>query len=676
MYNKINNMTTIEIPSGTATMIDIARSYNYAAAQVERIKCQDKNILEFACTGDNKKCLKWKVDPTKLSWVPVNGIDATSSCTKDSDCNEVYPFCINNTCSIQSDPYNTNIKMAMGPGQCQVVDKDVCNAASTYPYEKYDVNTQTYVSTTRPYIDGDYGGMPDFWGRCKPQNCNPKEDKNCSPKTCTPASCRDDNDCGQGNGTTGKCNTATRYCEIDSNHKCSTDDDCGDGTGGCSNSGQYILTDDQKKCWGENGEKDPDTGKSKYPAKECDPVVTTGFCYETGSCPEPYVEKNNSIVYLEWHGDAGTCDLDGKTKLCEYGKNSSCISVGEGEVGRCSCIHDDDCAGNSTCEDVDGETMKLCSIYDVNGNRNGRCVYGNHLLRQYSENPQCRGGAESNSDTAAFNHFNTLPPFAYDKGIGTPYLTDNYCWYGNMKWGKRKEGGDKDDTKVLTKHATCTDSVGILDTKTYPNGSVDDPNNPCTDKGEGWYCAKEYSDFRTPTGQWKCTGPGSQCKLPSGWQEFWQLTLGKTLYNGFFGTGWGKCHLPNSFEDAVTPKEMFKKQKVNSDPLKQDPDIQKIRSIVSGFTKIKDVVMILIDPDFIMDSKVLLKNYSMGLDLIAVQYKDGKNGITLDYSQVNEKLPHLIVKKKGKKYIKLEKDKCIKDKGLRKLYATLGSKLI
>lgn len=664
-----------QIPSGTATMIDIARSFTYAAANIERLKCQDKNILDFACNGENKNCLTWKINGSKLAWVPVNGIDATSTCSNDDDCNAVYPFCLDGMCGIKSDPYSDNIKMAMGPGQCEVVDRDTCLSASTYPYEKYNANKQEYESTTRAYEDGDYADKKERHGRCKPQNCDPENDKNCSQTVCIPASCRDENDCG-GKGTTGTCNPVTKYCDIDIDNKCSTDDDCGNGTSGCDGSGQYILTDDQKTCWSDNGEKDPDTGESKYPGKECDPEVTTGFCYETGTCPEPYVGKNNNIVYLEWHKDAGTCDLEGKTSFCEHGKNSSCVKFED--EGRCSCIKNDDCAGNSTCT-VDGDDgMKLCSIYDVNNNADiGRCVYGNHLLRQYAENPQCRGGAESNSNTAAFNHFNPLPPFAYDKGSGKAFLTDQYCWYGNMKWGQSK--GSPEDTKVLS--GMSCEKVDSNDLKKYPNGSVNVTdshiNDPCKLIAEDWYCAKEYSNFKTETGKWKCTGPGSQCNLPSGWQEFWQLTLGKTLYNGFFGTGWGKCHLPDSFEDVVTPAgEGFQKQKVNNDPLQNIPDIQKLREIASGFTKIKDVVMILIDPKFISDSKVLFKNYSMGLDLIVVQYKDGKNGISLDYSQVNEKLPHLIVKKNGKKYIKLEKSKCIEDKGLRKLYATLGSKLI
>lgn len=672
---------------GILTTIDLSRAENFAQAQVGRLKCQDKNILQYACTGENGTCLKWKVNTGKQNWETTNYININETCNNDDDCKDstYAKTCIKDSdkdsgyCGIKAEFYSNDISKNLSAGQCEVIDKEVCLKKSLYPYEKWDPKKGEYVSTTRPYKNESYEGT-DYEGKCKPQNCDPDKDKNCSPTKCIAASCLTDDDCEK--GTTGVCNHSTNYCLVDTKYSCSSDDDCGKGTNGCSTNGEYILSSDQTRCWGASGDKDPVTGESEFPAKECDPILTTGVCFETGPCPEYYLDKNEKAVYLEWHQDAGTCDLEmsGNTvidgehlnvsyKSCDYGKNSLCKKDKSGQP-RCTCNHDDDCAGNSTCDEDN-----FCKIYDVNENRAGRCVYGNHILRQWAENPQCRSGAESNDDTAAYNHWNTLPPFAYDNGSGKMFLTDKYCWYGNMDWGKSKDG-TKDNTDNRS-GKTCDSS--LLDTETYPRGSANDPNNPCTDIDPDWFCAKEYETYGRPTGKWKCNGPGSQCVLPDGWENFWSAIMGKTLYNGFFKTGFDKC---DGFFDPINPKppddgqEKFKNKKINDDPLKNVPIVKKVRQFISDFKNIPDVVYVLVDPEHIKHSSLLFPNYVNGLDLVLIQDKsdESKNQVSLKIDQVSKKFPELIVTKNGKKYVKFEKNECSKSKELRKLYNTFGTK--
>ena len=707
---------------------DYVDAQNFAAAQVKRLKCLDNNIKNKTCTIDGENdCYTWKNNDSIKTWTTPD-IKTSNECGSNSDC----PFSLvcdtnNKTCYMDHMAYiNQNFHDVPAPsgngfggaGNCKITGEKTCMQKSIFPYDKTKNKERTYVE----YVEDPTSYKK---GKCKPKTCNPDSDDNCELR-CTPVGCLTDNDCKEDTtdtaliGTTGKCNPANNHCHP-SNDLCTVDkgeegwvDACSEKSS-CPNTGVFKLTESQQSCYGNSPVKNDD-GSDKYDAEElgyaCDKDVTDGTCYDTGACPNKYMDPNSPEVYLEWH-TSGQCTKDPTSNpekqvyTCEAGARSVCSGGGD-DVGNCTCVDENDCAGNSTCSED-----KICTP-------GGKCVYANHLWRQFAEAPQCRPGAESNDDKVALNHWNTHPPFAYDQKTGNAYVTHKYCWYGNMEFGRADTskskvcngipttGNDSDECKswtsspekcvqngcdfgwdpqetIVPDETKCNPSDSYQgqfndyvngEDAMYPNGAYfkNNVNDTCRTIKSDWWCAKEYDSFSHETGDWRCTGPGAQCKLETGWDKFWEATLGSTLYNGFFGTGFGKCGGISDFDATRNFDESFKlKENI---PQKTKETILTVRKGVNELINSTDDVYALVESKK-HEHSILLKNYATEIDLYAVKPSDLKATIGLDEEQVRKILPDLKYVTKNKlKYVVLTRADANINPTISKLYGLFSSKII
>ena len=309
----------------------------------------------------------------------------------------------------------------------------------------------------------------------------------------------------------------------------------------------------------ENGVKlcayDPVVNRDIFNTGTCE-IVSQSKCEEFSK--SPYVcnetktdcplSEDLDMRYYEWH----TTDLmkcDPEKSPCPGGANSRCLPSGE-----CTCKTDADCLGTAYCQPSDktpGE--KVCK-------GGGRCVFGNHVLREWCENPksrcvptpapdakECKVDGDCPSGKSCFRKkcvgpadypteckgsgsapgMTNVPPFYYHKHTGKCFMTAPYCERHVLDFGLadgRKCTTDNDCTPVSWsadewKNFFSKDSI-------CASGRCTGAPRKCTDQNQ---CA---DDEVCHAGY--CTGPRSQCGNTKGGEfagmNLIEMTLGKTAY--------------------------------------------------------------------------------------------------------------------------------------------------
>jgi hypothetical protein len=634
---------------GRWTYVDITRSMAYAQAQVDKLRCQDSNNTDYICGDGDTSCIKWKNDVTHVTWAPLSTLSNTK-CYADNDCvgKDSINFdkvgdsrCVINedklsgVCGYVSGHKTNNVAVDrkfddMKSGQCVITSKQLCKQKSSYKLDNIENDVVVPGTSARKFTDN-IADSTGYHGICLPSTCDPDEE-NCSPKSCLPYNCTEDSQC-DGKGMDKKC-LPNGFCKKSTtDFVCDSDQDCGD-RGRCSLTGKYNLTEEQRQCWDDSGETN-DIGEYKNPGKKCDKTVTTGYCYGSGSCPEPIPELDTERVYLEWYPNAGACD--NVDKFCRPGSICNLLK------GVCTCISDDNCHGNSTCNN--GEC--------TNGADTGQCVYGNEPLREFCENPQCRGGASTEAPG------NNLPPFTYDVSSGGCYINSKYCKIGSVDFGRSEDMNDPDEKDTDTSYASgCEPEQGAID---EGGSGSSEYKSGCKDN---WFCAKNKSGFNDQPNDWSCTGPGAQCNLDNEGDKFWELVIGTSFYKKIQGKCDGSAGNLDKFHHRPPP-----------DPYVEKPKIKMVRGVLEGMTSLPSTVTSLCDKNKIKVSTLLVKDFAYGLDLMTLGFKNNTASIGLDYDQVKSKHPELLKKRSGVWYVEITSDMRSKSKDLMKLYVILGSKI-
>lgn len=209
---------------GGITIVDMLTAVSFATDQINRLKCQDPNILSKLCknfdpNNQNTSCLQWKKNDYGRIWTTPEYVSDVK-CNSDPDCKNqsLAKQCVGGYCYYKPD---------VQAGTCHIKDSDTCKSASNnwLPYKCNFDNTE----------------------------CQMKQ-------TTKPATCTSDEDCGKCNKDgkcPGKCNKDGK-CICSDKYSCSNKAIC-DDKGICQlsiipNSDQYtewrteITCDDNMPC--------------------------------------------------------------------------------------------------------------------------------------------------------------------------------------------------------------------------------------------------------------------------------------------------------------------------------------------------------------------------------------------------------------------------------------------
>jgi hypothetical protein len=639
---------------GTLTTQDIQDAMKFASDQINRLKCEDQNILTRMCTGDNKQCVVYKEEDYKRDWPTISNRNVSKKCADysyggeegdscyvkktegvdkaDNKIDGVYPFCISNKGDDGEDDLicgwtksDTVERLRMTSGTCVATDEYTCKRFSKYKNTKVvpgDDGDLVEVSTTRDRK----GERKENKGVCAPDDCDPDCDENCLPRRCQTANCNSDRDCRTKDnlvlpGFTGECNPTSTigngYCVVDENYSCTDNSQCGAlgevGIGKCELTGKYDLdkieNGSYKDCWKEREEGDGDK-------KECNLTYTTGECYEEGPCPQTQVPSGINQVYLEWHADAGECN---DTSTC---KNGECVN------GKCTCTINGDCPGTSICGS-DGKCTP-----------GGQCVYGNEWMREICEQPQCR---PEYMMAGAFNNNNTLPPWAYDDRKGECRISRSFCAYGYMPYGIAKK--DWKASKIVT---WDSDTNKIYDGSKEVEGCETDED--CANIGDGdWRCMDDYDSYNKKQGGKSCSGPGAQCASGNFGDMMMENLFGETLYNSI---KYGEACVPGG---GMT--ERFK---------------MKVLDHFSKFEDNKEVASVSISKHAISSQTLTEKDVVPGIDVFQTQYVNGTKGVGFSIDQIRTVMPDKIkMTPNGDEYLVILPDQKLENPEISKLYFLL-----
>lgn len=660
---------------GTLTSEDIQNAMRFASDQVNRLKCEDENMMKHMCDGD-ENCMTYKEEDYKREWQRPGSISTAKRCDvysyggnpgdrcyakpagevdeSENDQDRIYPYCLPPSsdgvsyCGWQKSDTIDTLKMTAGT--CVANNKETCMKFSTYGNERILKNADgTFMaqSTTR-----EVGSKPeDNKGKCEPATCDPDEDDNCLPTKCMATVCQNESECRDDNGAplpglTGTCHPVTiagvGYCVVDETYDCSDEKPCGgygkiDG-GSCNDEGRYDLKNISGgkyiDCWEE------ELGKE---AKKCDTKYTTGACYGNGACPKEKVPDGTTQAYLEWHDNAGRCD--NKTAL--YCKNGECLN------GRCTCKVDGDCPGTSQCGD-DG----LCTI-----EKTGQCVYGNPIMREICEQPQCRGEATADNGFV-YNKNNTLPPWKYDKASGTCFMSRPYCAYGYKPFGYAK---NISDFERWVKINFSNDTIKVYSGKKKVDSCETDAD--CANYGDGnWKCTDDYTTFNKKQGK-SCSGPGAQCASDNFGDTLMKGLVGETVYNSakygeacFWGGGMTERYAerPAEFDSDAFAKSIAD---LLLDHVKSTPENTEIASIILSKHKIES-------------SEKISSDVVPGIDLFHTEYKNGTKGIGFSIDQVKNVIPDNVkMAPTGDEYLVIQPNQKFENPILTKLYFLLTLKI-
>lgn len=518
-----------------------------------------------------------------------------------------------------------------------------------------------------------YKAMAYAKNRIKNLKCN---DKNFKQKICKYNNAGDNGDClsweedPKYKGTWDKPNYVTdRTCAVDSD--CSevpSAPKCRDGK--CSN-----LPDDKYsnlgKCKIASGKLCDNLSEVPYklrqPTEESIGYCRPTNCFSDDDCGEGTTrtcifsckKKEGDKLGLPRCDDDSTCTCkDGK---CDYGsciQDTDCVSdddalgcdtnvgvcgIATGTTDKGKCEANTDCGpgtdgycyGVGNCPDF--PVSKHYLEWDADATQ---CSFGNIMLKQFCERPQCRVPGDNSID-------NLSKPFVYDKG--KCYISQAFCKDKNNDFENQGEVKDKSD---------C------------------DANTPC--KVEGDICVNQSSNISALSGQYEkcsvdddecyCHGPTSECSLDKNvGDNIMSILIGETFYGLIQGTA-RNCDW-NPFDS----KEKFEAQFVDKD--KSPMDI--LRQVISFDVQNTNKTTFELDVNLSLSKKKVIDDYiQQGVSLY--HYIDKENPETSEFSLCSTELmkafPNIATIQDNKIIIKLDKYKIKDSKHLQKLYTFLISK--
>ena len=322
-------------------------------------------------------------------------------------------------------------------------------------------------------------------------------------------------------------------------------------------------------------------------------------------------------------------------KVCSY------CTIGE-ESGHCHIVAPDTCSNSPsdggvsllpyTC-DQNGECKSLSKdelkkgMYsewhaDPSKENGGQCVFGNFLLKQWCENPKSRCVADKDGKypPQCKEDDNTpgvtdVPPFAYNSSTGTCSMTNSYCDRFGMDFTKSK--------------ACTTDKDCEGDTMCYKD---------------------------TISNSSYCVGPESECTESTG-QKIGEFFVGKTLFRMFKSDV--QC-------DFYSNKASTSKGTINNMFRQFDNAPSMIRSPADP----RDV-----------EKKVLVgKDFAgPGINMYTIHWKPD-SGITpmvqtgFLANEVKRRYPRLVKKRKGRRYIEINKNAIKGNKDIKRMYLSIFTK--
>lgn len=474
---------------------------------------------------------------------------------------------------------------------------------------------------------------------------------------------------------------------------CETDADCSD----VSAKTPYCTQ-------AENGLKlcayDPVLNKDVFNTGTCE-IVSQAKCEEFSK--SPYVCNSNKtdcpltedldMRYYEWHyTDLMKCDPE--TSPCPGGANSRCLASGE-----CTCQTDADCLGTATCQASDktpGE--KVCK-------GGGRCVLGNHVLREWCENPKsrctptpapdakdCKVDGDCPSGKSCFRKkcvgpadypteckgsdrapgLTHVPPFYYHKNIGKCFMTAPYC-------DKYVSDFALADGRTCTTDDDCTPVSWSEDEwKNYFSKDSICASGRCV--GAAKRCSSQ-SDCSADSvcHEGYCTGPRSQCGNTKGGEfagmNAIEMTIGKTAYASIFGNPEWKNVFTSGWDFFGTTekgKENWRKWKDGFDCKLRETFTFLENSFFPMLQNIPPTLERIVDERHILSKELLTTSYVDKLRLYIIVWMDDtphKPSIGFTYIDLKKMYPSYLKKIKGVWHLKMKWNQLRKtDTALKRIY--------
>lgn len=278
-------MSDNDIVYGSPTMVDYARAWSYAVMQVNKMKCEDPELLKKLC-ANNETCFQWVQDRRKQTFdIPDTVTD--QECKVDADCKGGLECITNPEYPRSGSPNVCGYKPKdVAAGFCRITSQQLCEANSELPYTCDTDPSKPCISKSsppdcktgctgpsHPYLEwhpANEGGkciIGNFalreWCEQPGTRCTQNSDGS-YPPTCKGSSASPgvtDVPPFFYNKNTGKCHMTHGYCKnfgVDYNMgECSSDGDC-PGDAVCytdSYNDKKYCSGPTSKCYRKKGQK-------------------------------------------------------------------------------------------------------------------------------------------------------------------------------------------------------------------------------------------------------------------------------------------------------------------------------------------------------------------------------------------------------------------------------------
>lgn len=453
----------------------------------------------------------------------------------------------------------------------------------------------------------------------------------------------------------------------------------------------------------ENGLKlcayDPVMNKDVFNTGTCE-IVSQSKCEEFAV--SPYVCNANKtdcpltedldMRYFEWHyTDLMKCDPE--KSPCPGGANSRCLPSGE-----CTCVTDEDCLGSATCQTSNKTPgVKVCK-------GGGRCVFGNHVLREWCENPKsrcvpvpppdakdCKVDGDCPSGKSCFRKkcvgpgdypmeckgsgsspgLTNVPPFYYDKNIGKCYMTSSYCDKHVLDFGVA-------DGRTCSTDNDCTPvSWSANEWKNYfskdsicAGGRCTGAPKECSSKqdcAEDEVCHEGY-----------CTGPRSQCGNTKGGEfagmNLIDMTIGKTAFASIFKNPEWKNLFTNRDLYGFTEegRDRWKNWAKGFDCKTRETYTFMDNTILPMLKNIPPTLERIVDERYILSKELISTTYVEKVRLYMITWMDDtshKPSFGFTYTDLKKVYPSFLKKIKGIWHLKMKWNQLRKtDIALKRIY--------
>jgi len=298
-----------------------------------------------------------------------------------------------------------------------------------------------------------------------------------------------------------------------------------------------------------------------------------------------------------------------------------------------------------------------------NDMQDGKCILGNNFLRQWCEEPSSRTiGTSIPGITSPEDTFN------YNKNTGQCTIPPEYCSQYGLDWEDQCIHDDDcgwSYSDAECSHSSWTDSSPALCKYDYHFGDIK-LSESCrvTDTGE----TTNALHVGRPGPQ--CYDPETQANLEMFFGKTMVRSGGKALYGDVCPNDpCNDLNMDSGIDDNSNKcKESYLSEQEES---KRDKNRDILLSLPENLNK-QPYIEVLVDDAHIKSKKQLLA-FRDNINLYTITWNNNDKTIGFIASEIKKKYPDLIIKKDGKQYLHITREKVAEQPELKQLFAYGGS---